>query len=91
MVAYRRDEIISASEVARGFSTILNSIVEKTKDRFAISKNNKLEAVIIDIKEYEMLKDAYDRLEDKEIRAILAQRSSEDKEVSHSKILTIEL
>ncbi len=91
MVAYRRDEIISASEVARGFSTILNSIVEKTKDRFAISKNNKLEAVIIDIKEYEMLKDAYDRLEDKEISAILAQRSSEDKEVSHSKILTIEL
>lgn len=91
MVAYRRDEIISASEVARGFSTILNSIVEKTKDRFAISKNNKLEAVIIDIKEYEMLKDAYDRLEDKEISAILAQRSNEDKEVSHSKILTIEL
>jgi len=91
MVAYRRDEIISASEVARGFSTILNSIVEKTKDRFAISKNNKLEAVIIDIKEYEMLKDAYDRLEEKEIREILAKRSSEDKEISHSKIVTIEV
>lgn len=91
MVAYRRDEIISASEVARGFSMILNSIVQKSKERFAISKNNKLEAVIIDIKEYEMLKDAYDRLEEKEIKEILAKRTSEDKKISHSKIITIEV
>ena len=52
MVAYKREEIVSASDVARGFSTILNSIIDKSKDKFAISKNNKLEAVILDIAEY---------------------------------------
>ena len=60
MVTYKRDEIISASEVARGFSNILNSIINRTKDKLAISKNNKLEAVILDIEEYERLQRVYD-------------------------------
>jgi PHD/YefM family antitoxin component YafN of YafNO toxin-antitoxin module len=61
MIAYRRDEIVSASEVARGFSNILNSITNHTKERIAISKNNKLEAILIDIEEYEMLKYTYNK------------------------------
>lgn len=91
MVAYKRDEIVSASDVARGFSTILNSIIDKSKDKFAISKNNKLEAVILDIAEYEKLKNAYDLMEEKEIETILNNRSAEDKEISHTKILTIDI
>ena len=51
MVAYKRDEIVSVSDISRSFSTILNSIVDKSKEKFAISKNNKLEAVILDIEE----------------------------------------
>ncbi|MDQ7085448.1 MAG: prevent-host-death protein [Sulfurovum sp.] len=51
MVAYRRDEIISASEMARGFSSVLNELIQYTKERFVISKNNKLEAVIVPIEE----------------------------------------
>ena len=91
MVAYKREEIVSASDVARGFSTILNSIIDKSKDKFAISKNNKLEAVILDIAEYEKLKNAYDLMEEKEIETILKYRSEEDKEISHTKILTIDI
>ena len=91
MVAYKREEIVSASDVARGFSTILNSIIDKSKDKFAISKNNKLEAVILDIAEYEKLKNAYDLMEEKEIETILKNRSEEDKEISHTKILTIDI
>lgn len=90
MVAYKRDEIVSASEMARGFSNILNSIINKSKDRFAISKNNKLEAVILDIEEYERLQNAYDLLEQKEIEIMLLNRTSEDKEISHTKSLSIE-
>ncbi len=90
MVAYKRDEIVSASEMARGFSNILNSIIDKSKDRLAISKNNKLEAVILDIEEYERLQNAYDLLEQKEIEMILLNRTDEDKEVSHTKTLSIE-
>jgi len=91
MVAYKRDEIVSASDVARGFSTILNSIIDKSKDKLAISKNNKLEAVLLDIEEYERLKNAYDIMEQKEIETILQNRTIEDKEISHTKILTIDI
>src|SRR5574344_850480 len=74
MVAYKRDEIVSVSDISRSFSTILNSIVDKSKEKFAISKNNKLEAVILDIEEYERLKNAYDILEQKEIETLLNSR-----------------
>ena len=63
MVAYARDEIISASDMARGFSRILNDLIKHSKDRFAISKNNKIEAVILPIDEYERMKEALDNIE----------------------------
>ena len=91
MVAYKRDEIISASDVARGFSAILNNIINHTNDRLAISKNNKLEAVILDIEEYEKLQRVYDMFEENEIKQMLAQRSKEELEVSHSKVISIEV
>ncbi|CAA6825454.1 MAG: Antitoxin [uncultured Sulfurovum sp.] len=62
MIAYSRDEIISATDMARNFSSALNSILEHGKEKLAISKNNKLQAVLIDIEEYERLKEAYDTL-----------------------------
>ncbi len=83
MIAYKRDEIVSASDVARGFSTILNSLIDRSKEKFAISKNNKLEAVILDIQVYEKLQNAYDLLEQQELEKMLTQRSDEEKEVSH--------
>ncbi len=91
MVAYKRDEIVSASDMARGFSNILNQIINKTQDKLAISKNNKLQAVILDIEEYEKLQEAYDFLEQKEIEKILSQRTQEEKEISHSKTLSIDI
>lgn len=91
MIAYKRDEIISASEVARGFSHILNSIINRSKDKLAISKNNKLEAVILDIEEYERLQTVYNLFEEAQIKEMLAQRSKEDMEVSHSKTISIDL
>ncbi|WP_051488738.1 type II toxin-antitoxin system Phd/YefM family antitoxin [Aliarcobacter lanthieri] len=91
MVAYKRDEIVSVSDISRSFSTILNSIANKSKEKFAISKNNKLEAVILDIEEYERLKNAYDILEQKEIETLLDNRTQEEKEISHSKIISLDL
>ena len=91
MVAYKREEIVSASDVARSFSTILNSNIDKSKDKLAIAKNNKLEAVLLDIEEYERLKNAYDMMEQKEIETVLQNRTTEDKEISHTKILTIDI
>ena len=76
MIAYSRSEIISATEIARSFSTALNSVIENTKEKLAISKNNKLQAVLIDIEEYERLKRAYDLMEHIEIAQKIKERKN---------------
>jgi PHD/YefM family antitoxin component YafN of YafNO toxin-antitoxin module len=80
MIAYRRDEIISASDVARGFSSVLNDLIGGAKERFAISKNNKLEAVVLPIEEYERMQEALDYLEHIEIYNIVKEREKTPKE-----------
>ncbi len=80
MVAYTRDEIVSATDLARNVSGTLSSITKKQKEKVAISKNNKLEAVLIDIEEYERLKEAYDLMEHIEIAKIVEERSKTPKE-----------
>ncbi|WP_456451745.1 type II toxin-antitoxin system Phd/YefM family antitoxin [Hydrogenimonas sp.] len=74
MVAYRRDEIVSATELARNLSSTLASLLDKSKEKIAIAKNNKLEAVILDIEEYERLKEAAELLEHIEIGKIVEAR-----------------
>ncbi len=74
MVAYGRDEIISATDLARNVSGTINSV--KTKEKVAISKNNKLEAVLLDIEEYERLKEAYELMEHIEIAKIVEERKN---------------
>ncbi|MFA6190961.1 MAG: type II toxin-antitoxin system Phd/YefM family antitoxin [Sulfurimonas sp.] len=76
MIAYSRDEIISASDMARNFSSVLKDIVSHTKERLAISKNNKLEAVFLPIDEYERLKEAYDLMEHTEIYKMVQLRKN---------------
>jgi PHD/YefM family antitoxin component YafN of YafNO toxin-antitoxin module len=80
MVAYTRDEIISVSDLARNLSTSLSSLLDYTRDKLAISKNNKLEAVIIPIEEYERMKEAYEYVENMEIARIIEERSKTPKE-----------
>lgn len=83
MVTYSRDEIISASEIARGFSTVLKDLMNHTKERLAISKNNKLEAIVLPIEEYERLQEAYDLMEHMEIYQKMQTRKD-------SKIVSLE-
>ncbi len=78
MVAYTRSEIISATDLARNVSATLNSIVKHAKEKVAISKNNKLEAVIINIEEYERLKEAYELMEHMEIAKIVEERKESE-------------
>jgi PHD/YefM family antitoxin component YafN of YafNO toxin-antitoxin module len=76
MVAYTRDEIISVSDLARNLSTSLSSLLDYTRDKLAISKNNKLEAVIIPIEEYERMREAYEYVENMEIARIIEERKN---------------
>ena len=77
MITYSREEILSASEVARSFSSVLKELMQHTKERFAVSKNNKIEAVVLSIDEYERLQEAYDLVEHTEIyKKVKARESS---------------
>ncbi len=60
---YDKNEIYTATEMVRNFSSILKKIISKEKKRAVIVKNNKFEAVLLRIDEYEKFKDAYDILQ----------------------------
>lgn len=49
--AYRREEIVSSSKAAKQLGEVLDEA--KRKGRMVLSRNNRLEAVILPIEEYE--------------------------------------
>ena len=73
-VAYRKDEIVSASRAARSFGKMLADLKAHPKRRIAIAKNNALEAVILPIQEYETMAEALALLEHIEIYRLVQQR-----------------
>ncbi len=80
MVAYTKDEILSVSEVSRKFSSVINDLLNHTKEKIAIAKNNKLQAVIVPIDEYERMKEALEMAEHIEIYNIVKEREKATKD-----------
>lgn len=89
MVAFTRNEIIPATQVVRKFASILDSLKKHASDKFAIVRNNEMQAVIIPIDEYERLVEAAERAEYEEIAGIISERknTSPQKYVSFEKVL----
>ncbi len=67
MVTYSTNELIPSSEFAKKFGTYLAQIKDNAVEKFAILKNNKVEAVIISKDEYENMKEALKQIEAKKI------------------------
>jgi prevent-host-death family protein len=63
MIAYTQDEIISATDAVRNFSSILKSIVRKEKEKIVIVRNNNFEAVVISVEKFEKMEQAVEILE----------------------------
>lgn len=55
MARYAREEIISSSDVVRNFGAVLNSVVQHRREKVAIVRNNRLEAVLVAADVYERL------------------------------------
>jgi hypothetical protein len=55
MAHYAREEILSSSEVVRNFGAVLNSVVQHQREKVAIIRNNRLEAVLVAADVYERL------------------------------------
>ena len=59
----KQDEIYTATEVVRNFSPILEKLKADPSGKIVILKNNKFEAVMLSVKEYERLEEAVTLLE----------------------------
>ncbi|EAK0446486.1 TPA: type II toxin-antitoxin system Phd/YefM family antitoxin [Campylobacter lari subsp. concheus] len=63
MATFSKDEIYTATEVVRNFSTMLEKTKKSENSRVVIVKNNKFEAVLLSFEEYERLNEAVMLLE----------------------------
>ena len=73
-VAYEKDEILSASRVARSFGQVLADLSSKRRRRVAVVKNNHLEAILLPIEDYEAMAEALAMLEHLEIYRLVQER-----------------
>ncbi|MCR2098276.1 type II toxin-antitoxin system Phd/YefM family antitoxin [Campylobacter upsaliensis] len=63
MMLCKQNEIYTATEVVRNFSSILEKLKADPSGKIVILKNNKFEAVMLSVKEYERLEEAVKLLE----------------------------
>ncbi len=63
MATFSKNEVYTATEVVRNFSSILTKIAIAEMKRAFIVKNNRFEAVLLNMDEYERLNDAVVLLE----------------------------
>jgi len=73
-VAYKKDEILSASKVARSFGQVLADLSGKRRRRVVVVKNNHLEAILLPIEDYETMAEALAILEHLEIFRLVQER-----------------
>ena len=74
-VAYKKEEILSASRVARSFGKVLADLKAQHRRRVVVLKNNQVEAVIVPVDDYEKMAEALDLLEHMEIHRLVTQRA----------------
>lgn len=63
MLSFKQDEIYTATEVVRNFSPIMEKLKKSESGKIVILKNNKFEAVMLRMKEFERLQNAMQLLE----------------------------
>ena len=67
MVAYTQNELASATEISKQFGEYISKVKMGLVEKIGVLKNNKLNAVILSVEEYERMSEAMDLLEDMNI------------------------
>ena len=80
MVAYTQNELVSATEISKQFGEYVSKVKNGLLDKIGILKNNKLNAVILSVEEYEQLISSRNRLEDLESIQMINERLKTPKE-----------
>jgi len=73
-ISYTTEELIPSTEFAKGFGGFISRIIKGNVEKLAIVKNNKPEAVVISIAEYERIKLLANLAEDLSIQQIVNER-----------------
>ncbi len=81
MLNYNHNELVSSSAIVRNFGNFLNSLKSKKLNKIAILRNNKVEAVILPIREYEKYQNLLEILEHQEIAELIADRENDNTDV----------
>ncbi len=74
MIGYAKEEIIPVTQMSRNLSEILNKLKSRKLKKVAISRNNRLESVILPVEEYELLQESYDIVEHVKIYKMVKER-----------------
>lgn len=62
-MTYAKNEMMSATDMVRNFSSVLSSLRKGENKRVVVVKNNRFEAVMITVEEYEKMSEAVNILE----------------------------
>ncbi|WP_291321769.1 type II toxin-antitoxin system Phd/YefM family antitoxin [Desulfonatronospira sp.] len=74
MQTYKKEELMSSTDIVRNFSSVLESIKNKKRDKIAVLRKNKLEAVILPIEEYERIQELADIMEHLQLSRLIKER-----------------
>ena len=67
MVAYTQNELVSATEISKQFGEYIAKVKNGVVDKIGVLKNNKLNAIILSVDEYENMVEAINAMEDMQI------------------------
>ena len=79
MTSYARDEMVSVTDIVKGFKANLEKVTEHAVEKLAIMRNNKPEAVIVPVDEYEKMRELYEYAERLSILEIIGERRNTPK------------
>jgi prevent-host-death family protein len=81
MVAYTQNELVSATDISKQFGEYISKVKNGLVDKIGVLKNNKLNAVILSVEEYEKMVEAMDLLEDMTIYEEIRERLNSNKKL----------
>ena len=80
MIAYSREEMVSVTDLLKTLRQTLDKISHHSVEKIAVMKNNRPEAVMLSIDEYERIKELADMAERVGLSQLLHERKEAPKE-----------
>ncbi len=73
-ISYTTEELVPSTDFAKGFGGYISKVISGSVEKLAVVKNNKPEAVVISIAEYERIKQLANLAEDLSLVQIVHER-----------------